>query len=48
MGKWSAQYTGRLKGIDFKFFRLDPKYPAWPDLFSAMASFCFRLRDFQT
>ena len=20
MGKWSAQYTGRLKGIDFKFF----------------------------
>jgi 4-amino-4-deoxy-L-arabinose transferase-like glycosyltransferase len=20
MGKWSAQYTGRLKGVDFKFF----------------------------
>jgi len=20
MGKWSAQYTGRLKGIDFNFF----------------------------
>ena len=26
--KWSGQYTGRLKGIDFKFSGLDPKRPA--------------------